>query len=91
MDKDKIIARADALASLEGNEGWAIVEGHIKAAIETCKDYVFDSKKTKNWNDYLLYKSKYNAFTNLLFLIDRWKEQGRKTREAMEDNKNGQS
>lgn len=81
MSKSDIKKRAEALNSLEGNEGWAIVESYIKDAIETCKDYVFDSHKTKSWNDYLKYQAKYDAFTKLLFLIDKWKKDGQKAEE----------
>lgn len=85
MDKQKKIERAEALASLEGNPGWEIVKGHLEQAIVACQRHVFDTKKVKSWNEYLFYRAKYDAFTKLLFLIERWKDEGLKAKAEKED------
>ena len=79
MDKDtqkkihsleKQIADSDALTALKNTEGWAVVKELIDGSVSTCLDNIFQSKKIKNWNDYLFYKAKYDVLTKLLHTID---------------------
>lgn len=69
-------ARAEALAAMTASDGWKIVEDHLKEAIELCKDNALNSKKTKTYNDLLFYRAKYDSYSKLLFLVDRWIKDG---------------
>lgn len=81
MSKDNLIAEAEALASLEGNEGWAVLEKWIKEAIETTKDQLANKKINNNWNVTLRLQSKYEAYTTLLYLKQRRIDAGIKAKE----------
>ena len=85
MDKDKLIAEAEALASLEGNLGWEIIEKWLKEAIETTKDQLASKKTNDSWEQTLRLQSKYEAYTTLLFLRTRRMEKGLKLKEEKND------
>lgn len=67
---EKQITDADALAALEGVEGWGVVKELIDGSVQACTDAIWQSKKVKNWNDYLFYKAKYDVLTKLLHTIN---------------------
>lgn len=81
-DNSNLIEQADALASLDGNNGWAVVESWINEAIKQCKDGLASKKKTKSMVDVARYQAKIEAFSNLLYLKEKTIERGIKAREA---------
>lgn len=78
------IAKAEALAAMKASPGWEIVEKYMKEAIQLCLDSTMDSKKTKTWNDLLFYRAKYDAFSKLLYMVDRWIETGVNAKEKVD-------
>lgn len=60
--------KADALASLEGHEGWQVFEGWIKESIERSKDSLASKKSASNMVEVARLQGKYEVLVSLLFL-----------------------
>lgn len=81
-DKNKLIAEAEALASLDGNEGWAIVKQHLETIMELSKEALTSRKKIKGMNDVIWYQAKYDNAAKILAIIDTKKRKGLQAKEA---------
>lgn len=77
--------RAQALSVLKESEGWKIIEPYMRDAIKAAADAVMNSKKTKSMNDLTHYRGTYNAYSKLLFLIDKWIADGLKETDKTDD------
>lgn len=67
MDDNKV----RALADLKTHEGWKIVESWVKEAIEVTKDNLARGKAATTMEEVARLQGKYQAYTTLLFLIDK--------------------
>lgn len=83
MPKDKEIAEAEALTSLEGNEGWKIVKEMLEGARDTALTNLANKKKTPDLETVIWYQSMYQHANNILTVIDTKIKRGVK---AKKDN-----
>jgi len=75
MPKEKI--DISALIDLKDHRGWKIVESWVKEAIEVTKDNLARGKIATDMTEVARLQGKYQAYTTLLFLIDRKIEKGK--------------
>jgi hypothetical protein len=57
----------------------------MRDAIKNASDSLMSSKKTKSMNDVAHYRGIYNSYSKLLFLVDKWIEDGLKETDKTDD------
>lgn len=73
------------LETLLGQPGWETFVGIVTSALQDTKDQVFSNARVKNWNDYLYYRAKYDAFSKMLAIVDMKIERGKKASEELNE------
>lgn len=82
----KQVEEAQALAELENMAGWKIIKDWVEASINESKGYVFNTKKVKNWNDFMDIRGGYQYAVKLLFMIEQKKRLGEQAREKLDES-----
>jgi len=73
------------LETLLGQPGWETFVGIVTSALQDTKDQVFSNSRVKNWNDYLYYRAKYDAFSKMLAIVDMKIERGKKASKELNE------
>lgn len=93
--KKEILRRASEqgadLETLLGQPGWETFVGIVTSALKDTKDQVFSSGRVKNWNDYLYYKAKYDAYSKMMAIVDMKIERGKKASKELNELQSWQS
>lgn len=81
----KQAAQGEALAALEGMDGWQIIKGWLTEARESSLKKLGDRTKTKTIEDVIWYQAKYEHADKTLLMYENGVRQGREARKELDD------